>query len=180
LPNYWELRRGTADFPIVLQAADGRGTAILRGDVNMAMSSFVYFVDLNVEPDPAGDTIHLERCDHVLIRGCRLNGDTWPPAGCGSGGYTAGQGTGFQFMVSPWLHYETYDLKVVNNVIHDVEGAGLGANGSYNALFAYNTVYRSGTRDHLIELGYGARGCDGVAGQPPDPGCVANLGAAGC
>src|SRR5205085_9869234 len=99
---------------------------------------------------------------------------------CGTGGYTAGQGTGFQFMVAPWLHYETYDLKVVDNVIHDVEGAGIGANGSYNALFAYNTIYRSGTRAHLIELGYGERGGDGVAGQPPDPGCVANLGAAGC
>jgi hypothetical protein len=49
--------------------------------------------------------------------------------GCGTGGFTTGQGTGFEFMSSPWLHYEAYGVTVVNNVVHDVEGAGLGVNG---------------------------------------------------
>ncbi len=81
--------------------------------------------------------------------------------GCGTGAFTAGQGTGFQFMVAPWLHYETYDVKVINNVIHDCEGAGLGVNGGYNILMAHNTLYRVGSRSHVLEFVHGRRGCDG-------------------
>ena len=80
---------------------------------------------------------------------------------CGTGGFTAGQGSGFQFMVSPWLHYEAYDLKVINNIIHDTEGAGLGVNGGYNIFMAFNTLYRVGSRSHAIEFVHGRRGCDG-------------------
>lgn len=80
---------------------------------------------------------------------------------CGTGGFTAGQGTGFQFMVPPWIHYETYDIKVLNNFIHDCEGAGLGVNGGFNVLLAHNTLYRVGSRSHLVEFVHGRRGCDG-------------------
>lgn len=82
---------------------------------------------------------------------------------CGTGGFTAGQGTGFEFMDSPWLHYEAYDLKIFNNIIHDTEGAGLGVNGGYNILMAYNTLYRVGSRSHALEFVYGERSCDGNA-----------------
>ncbi|HEU4388390.1 MAG TPA: right-handed parallel beta-helix repeat-containing protein [Blastocatellia bacterium] len=85
----------------------------------------------------------------------------------GTGGFTAGQGTGFQWMTPPWLHYEAYDIKVFNNVIHDTEGAGLGVQGGYNILMAYNTLYRVGRRSHLIGAGFGERSCDG---QPGDGG----------
>jgi hypothetical protein len=44
-------------------------------------------------------------------------------------------------------------LKVVNNVIHDVSGAGLGVWGVYDVLMAYNTLVRVG----------GAAGCLPVA-----------------
>ncbi len=80
---------------------------------------------------------------------------------CGTGGFTAGQGTGFEFMTAPWLQYETYDIKFVNNIIHDTEGAGMGVNGGYNVLLAYNTLYRVGARSHLIEVVFGGRTCDG-------------------
>ena len=40
---------------------------------------------------------------------------------CGTGGFTAGQGSGLQFMSLPWVHYEAYDIKVLNNIIHDTE-----------------------------------------------------------
>ncbi|HHY54971.1 MAG TPA: right-handed parallel beta-helix repeat-containing protein [Chloroflexi bacterium] len=86
---------------------------------------------------------------------------------CGTGGFTAGQGTGFQFMTPPWLQYEAYDIKVVNNIIHDTEGAGLGVNGGYNILLAYNTLVRVGSRSHVLEVVFGGRSCDG---QPGDPG----------
>jgi hypothetical protein len=59
---------------------------------------------------------------------------------CGTGGFTVGQGTGFEYMVSPWLHYEGYDVRVVNNVVHDVSGAAFGVNGGYRVLIAHNRV----------------------------------------
>ena len=80
---------------------------------------------------------------------------------CGTGGFTAGQGTGFEFMVSPWLHYEAYDLKFVNNIVHDTEGAAVGINGGYNILLAFNSFYRVGSRSHAIEVVFGERSCDG-------------------
>ena len=79
----------------------------------------------------------------------------------GTGGFTAGQGTGFEFMVAPWLHYEAYDIVFTNNVIHDTEGAGMGVNGGYDILMAHNTLYRVGARSHVIEVVFGSRTCDG-------------------
>jgi hypothetical protein len=90
---------------------------------------------------------------------------------CGTGGFTAGQGSGFQYMVPPWIHYEAYDVKVIHNVIHDTEGAGLGVNGGYNILFAYNTLTRVGSRSHLLEFVYGLRSCDEPPGSPSRARC---------
>jgi hypothetical protein len=80
---------------------------------------------------------------------------------CGTGGFTSGQGSGFQFMTSPWLHYEAYGITFVNNVIHDVEGACMGVNGGYNIMYAYNTCVRVGERSHVLEVVFGGRTCDG-------------------
>jgi hypothetical protein len=98
---------------------------------------------------------------------------------CGTGGFTAGQGTGFQFMTAPWLQYEAYDIKVVNNVIHDIFGAGLGVNGGYNILLAYNTLYRVGSRAHMLEVTFGNRSCDGQPGDEGRERCQQNLNAGG-
>jgi hypothetical protein len=86
---------------------------------------------------------------------------------CGAIGFSAGQGTGFEFMVSPWLHYEAYDLKFVNNVVHDAQNAGMAVRGGYNILLAYNTLFRIGTDADvgapLLLVGRGSRSCDGDA-----------------
>ena len=82
---------------------------------------------------------------------------------CGTGGFTAGQGTGFEFMTPPWLHYEAYDIKFFNNIVHDTDGAAFGVNGGYNIMLAYNTAYRVGRRSHVIEVVFGGRTCDGNA-----------------
>ena len=79
----------------------------------------------------------------------------------GTGGFTAGQGTGFEFMVAPWLQYEAYDITFTDNVVHDTQGAGFGVNGGFNILMARNTLYRVGSRSHVIEVGFGSRSCDG-------------------
>jgi hypothetical protein len=225
--NGWmDSRQGTYRCPIIIQAADGRNTATLEGWLNFCNCAYVYLVDFNVVPRPAGDALHAERCDHLLMRGMVLNGggraDQTVKVNqcqyvyledcevCGAsdtavdfvavrygqivgnrihdaadwclylkggsayfrvegnelyngatGGFSAGQGTGFEFMVSPWLHYEAYDIKFVNNVVHDTQGAGMGVNGGYNILLAYNTLYRVGRQSHLIEVVFGQRGCDG-------------------
>lgn len=93
---------------------------------------------------------------------------------CGTGGFTAGQGTGFEFMVQPWLRYEAYGVDVHDNLIHDTEGAGLGVNGGYNIRMWDNVLVRTGSRSHTVEFVHGSRSCDGDVA-----GCAANHAAGG-
>jgi hypothetical protein len=79
----------------------------------------------------------------------------------GTGGFTAGQGTGFEFMVAPRLRYEASGITFTDNVIHDTQGAGIGVNGGADIVMSNNTLYRVGTRSHVIEVGFGSRSCDG-------------------
>ncbi|MBM4012411.1 MAG: right-handed parallel beta-helix repeat-containing protein [Planctomycetes bacterium] len=79
----------------------------------------------------------------------------------GTGGFTAGQGTGFEFMVAPWLTYEATGITFRNNLVRDVEGAGFGVNGGSDIVISKNAVYRAGTRSHVIEAAFGSRSCDG-------------------
>lgn len=83
----------------------------------------------------------------------------------GTGGFTAGQGTGFDFMTAPWLQYEAYGITFTHNVIHDTQGAGIGVNGGTDILMADNTMYRVGSRSHVIEVVFGSRSCDGDAAR---------------
>ena len=234
IPTYFESRYGTYAAPVVIQAANGPGTARLHGYLNVFDCRHLHLLDFEVVTDPGygggGDALHLASCQYVLVRGvtldgfdgtvnqpqetlkanqcqhlyledCDIGGAEQNPVdyvavqhghvvGCrihdagdwimyvkgGSaalriegnefyhatvGAFTAGQGTGFEYMVNPWLHYEAYDIKFVNNVIHHTRIAGFGVNGGYNILFAYNTLYRVGTNDHLFEAMPGGRGCDG-------------------
>ena len=229
MPNYWESRHGSAQYPIIIQAADGRGTVTLQADLNVFDVSYFYVIDVNIVPVPAGDALHFEKSHHVLVRGSRLDGGNYAAHetvkinqsqyiylednvisgaednvvdyvsvqyghivrnkisraqdwciytkggsanllieaneifDCQIGGYVAGQGTGFEFMTAPWIHYEAYNIKFVNNVIHDTAVAGMGVNGGYNILLANNTLYRVGARDHVFEFNLGRRGCDGDA-----------------
>jgi hypothetical protein len=98
---------------------------------------------------------------------------------CGTGGFTAGQGTGFQFMVAPFIRYEAYDIDVVDNTITDVEGAGIGINGGYDIVVARNRMWNVGTRSHWLEVGYGSRSCDGQPGDEGRERCRENLDAGG-
>ena len=234
VPGWLAARWGTASAPVLIQAAGGRGTARLHGYLDINDCRYLYLVDLNLVTDAGygggGNVIHLAGCDHVLLRGCTLNGfdgttrqpqETlkanqtqylyveecdisgafWYPldyvavqyghilaskihnagewcvlvkggSAClliegneifngATGGFVAGNGTGFEFMTPPWIHYEVEHIKFVNNLIHHTGTAGMGVNGGYNVLLAYNTLYKAGTNDHVIEVVHGARGCDG-------------------
>jgi len=127
--------------------------------------------------------------DFVAVHGGHLRANTIGPAGdwcayakggsaqlivqanhfksCGTGGFVAGQGTGLQFMEAPFTHYEAYGIAVLDNLITDVEGAGVGVNGGFQVLVAHNTMYDVGSRGHALEVAYGRRSCDG---QPGDEG----------
>lgn len=242
--NYFADRVGTYATPIILQAADGPGTVILRGGLNLANVGYLYLMDLTLSAGlEAGaafgnNVLHIENADHLLLRRLMLRG----PMGCitdacndmqevlkvnqsrhvyveqsdlagtfqtvldffsvqnghllanhihrsggrcaylkgGSAyfrvagnefddcreaGFQAGEGSNLAFMRSPWLHYEAYDIKVYNNVFHDIYGAGLSVTGGYNILMAFNTLYRIGLDDEtgrpwsLVQLIHGWRGC---------------------
>lgn len=171
------------------------GARAAQETIKVNQSSWIYIEDSTVSGafDNAIDFVAVQ---HAEIAGNRIsNADDWCAYvkggsayirveeneifDCGTGGFTAGQGSGFQFLTSPWLHYEAYDVKVVNNVIHDTVGAGLGVNGGYDVLLAYNTLYRVGSRSHMLELVFGARSCDGPAGAPDRERCGTYLASGG-
>ena len=238
LPNYWENRQGSRDFPVILNAVDGAGTAEIQGNLNVYDVDYFYLLGVTVRND--GDVFHCELCDYLLLRQVTMDGgprqahetvkvnqsqyvhieesdifgsyenaidfvavqyghilnnrihaaDDWciylkggsayfrvegnEIYDCGTGGFVAGQGTGFEYMTSPWLHYEAYAIQFVNNLVHDTEGAGFGVNGGYDILFAYNTLYRVGSRSHGLEFVFGRRSCDGDG-----PACAARQSAGG-
>ena len=66
---------------------------------------------------------------------------------CREAGIQAGEGSNFPVMRTPFIHYEAYDMKIVNNVLHDIYGAGLSVSGGYDILMAYNTLYKIGLTD---------------------------------
>lgn len=127
----------------------------------------------------AGDNV----LDLVAVRRARIIGNSFRDAGdwcgyakggstdivvlknifrnCGTGGFTVGQGTGFQFMTPPFLHYEANGVVIARNTVIDAAGAGFGVNGGYNVLFLNNVALRVGQRSHLVEAVYGGRSCDG-------------------
>lgn len=130
-------------------------------------------------------------CEYGHIRGCVIhNGGEWCVLikggssgftvennliyGGATGGFVAGNGAGFEYLVSPWLHYDASNIRFVNNVIHDTGTVGMGVNGGYNILLAYNTLYKAGTNDHVIEVVQGVHSCDGDVAA-----CATRLAAGG-
>ena len=80
---------------------------------------------------------------------------------CVTGGYSAGEGTGFQYMVPPFIRYEAYYIRFVNNQVMNAQGAAVGVQGGYNILIAYNTFRQIGARSHMVDILFGWRSCDG-------------------
>ena len=82
-------------------------------------------------------------------------------------------------MTPPWIQDEAYDVTVIDNLVHDTEGAGLGLNGATGVLLANNTLYRVGRRSHTLEVVFGARSCDGRPGDDGRERCSQYLDAGG-
>lgn len=239
--NYFEGRRGTLAHPLIVRAVGGPRTVTIVGGLNIAQTSYLYLLDLGMvagggKPMWGNNVLHLENCDHVLMRGLDLAGpdpakhrdnydiqETLKANQCahlyledsdlsgafqtgvdyfsvqrghvagnrihGTGewgmyvkggsayltvtgnefarcglGFQAGEGSTLNFMRAPWVHYEAYDVKFTNNVLHDIPGVGMSVAGGYNVLLAYNTLYKVGTSQDpgygLVQLTHGARSCD--------------------
>lgn len=81
-------------------------------------------------------------------------------------GFAAGEGADLQFMQQPWLHYDAYDIKFINNVLHDLPGMPLAVFGGYNILLAHNTLYRIAygeqERRRLVTIANASRLCNGA------------------
>jgi hypothetical protein len=65
---------------------------------------------------------------------------------------------GLDDMTLPWVHYDSYDIKCVNNLIHHTGDAGFTCGGGYNILFAFNTTYETGRNSSLLVLNLARRG----------------------
>ena len=99
-------------------------------------------------------------------------------------GFSAGQSGNFAMMRSPWLHYDAYDIKFINNILHDLPGVGMSVAGGYNILFAYNTLYRVGISTEngysLLDVVRAERGCNATDElQLPIPVCRTFIGLGG-
>jgi hypothetical protein len=98
---------------------------------------------------------------------------------CGTGGFSAGQGTGFQFMERPWLHYEAVGVLVQGNTVTETQGAAFAVQGGFNVLIRNNVARRVGSRSHVLEALYGSRSCDGRPGDEGRERCSEYLAEGG-
>jgi hypothetical protein len=111
-----------------------------------------------------GCTIHNTGDDVVVIKGGSA-GITLEANEIYDGqtvGFTAGQGSGLEFLVPPWIHYDAYNIKFINNIVRQIQNAGMAVRGGYNIVLAYNTLYDVGTAGigaPLLLLSPGTRGC---------------------
>jgi hypothetical protein len=97
-------------------------------------------------------------------------------------GFQAGQSSNLAVMRPPWDQYEAYDIKFVNNLLHDLPGVALSVSGGYNILFAYNTLFQvagdTATGYALLQTVLGERGCTATDELPdPLPICQSSLAA---
>lgn len=176
-----------------VRPAEGSGAPVAHETVKVNQSTHVYIEDSRIggADDNAidfvavqdghiiGNRVHAagDWCGYVKGGSSNILVDGNEFYDCGTGGFTVGQGTGLQFMTAPWLHYEAYGIRVVNNIVHDAEGAGLGVSGGYNVLIAWNTLYRVGSRSHVIEAGFGARSCDAADVAAERQACESRISA---
>ncbi len=168
-------------FSIVNSTLDGQGSAHETLKINQSQHITISGSDLSGSYENAIDFVAVQHGEitnnliHDAEDWCMYlkggSADFWIEGNeiynCGTGGFTAGQGTGFQFMTPPYLTYEAMDITFIRNEIHDTDGAGMGVNGGKDILLAENSLVRVGARSHLLEIGFGGRSCDG---QPGDDG----------
>jgi hypothetical protein len=74
MPLYWDERYGSARYPIIIRPAESKNSVKITAGINMALCSYVYFIDLILEDTmfATADIVHLQFSDHILLRNCTL------------------------------------------------------------------------------------------------------------
>jgi hypothetical protein len=87
--NDYADRRGSAQAPIIVRAADGAGTTTIQGGLNLRNVGYLYLLDLTLAGGGALPTnssgnnlLHIESGDHVLLRGLTLAGPACASDAC--------------------------------------------------------------------------------------------------
>jgi hypothetical protein len=125
---------------------------------------------------PSGNAVDMYSNQYGHIRNCRIDhyGANAILLRGGTGYFTVEENTihdggggitlssvdttrGLDNMVMPWVHYDAYDVKCFNNIIHHTLEAGFSCSGGYNVLFAHNTLYETGYTNSLVILGLARR-----------------------
>lgn len=180
------------DFTLRRVRATGRGA---QETVKINQSERIRILDSNLSG--AGDNV----IDLVAVSDAVIRGNTVSRAGdwcayakggsvnvrvssnrftrCGTGGFSAGQGTGFQFMVPPWLQYEAIGVVVERNTVTRTEGAAFAVQGGFNVLVRDNVAREVGRRSHVLEALFGSRSCDGRPGDQGRERCTQYLAEGG-
>ncbi|PRW44629.1 Right handed beta helix region [Chlorella sorokiniana] len=188
VPSWLRNKRGSFANPIIVEGQGAPSSIVFRTYLNIENVSYLYLVGFSIlhPGNTDGDhPFHAHNCTGLLLR--KLYGQvidsTLHDVGFGfyfkggsahiviagnriyrteQMGLMVGFDTGFEFMTAPWIRYEAYDIKVFNNVVHDIDGPGLAIYGGYNILVAHNTFYKVGQQtDSLLVVSPGRRTCDG-------------------
>ncbi len=87
--NYFANRIGTYQYPIILRALNGPGTATVRGGFDLNAVAYLYLLDLTLAggmPLPTNlsgnNLLHIADSHHILLRGSTLAGPNCPNDGC--------------------------------------------------------------------------------------------------
>ena len=78
-------------------------------------------------------------------------------------GYVLGPVSDVAELNTPWLHYEVYGVRVVNNLGRHLTGPAVAVFGGYNVLVAYNTFFRVAPGAAAVVVDAGARTCSDEA-----------------
>ena len=150
--GYMGDRQGTRDFPIIFNAADGPGTAVIHAQFDLEQNSYVYLNGLSFVADtysaPGGDMLRINGSNHILVRSCTFNG---------MDGSTARAGSGITATQSQFVYVESVDIggvtgagidfsnvqggQVINSRLHDLGGQAIVfRDGTSDVALAANTV----------------------------------------
>lgn len=150
--GYMGDRQGTRDFPIIFNAADGPGTAVIHAQFDLEQNSYVYLNGLSFVADPysapGGDMLRINGSNHILVRSCTFNG---------MDGTTARAGSGITATQSQFVYVESADIggvtgngidlsnvqggQVINSRLHDLGGQAIVfRDGTSDVALASNTV----------------------------------------
>jgi hypothetical protein len=152
ISNNFSIQAGFVDYLLL------RDVHVIGSQgIYVQLSTHVYLENVHVE-DSTANSIEIDRDQYGHVNGSRvarsagacfsetegsayltIDGNDFGP--CAQGAIWLGLLGQLDRFRKPWIQYDSYDVKVVNNVIHDYgTSPAVTISGAYNMLFAHNTV----------------------------------------